>query len=259
MRVETIGRALVGLFLLVGAPGLFAGCGGEENTGMTLEEKMAEKKAMMEKKHGPSRGGAHAAGATPPGEPEEVVTVTIDNEKWKRFIKKHFEKVLTRKIASENVFRTRILDHIPKPVLPEEGEEPTPEELDPTALAVDEPEEEKGPLQKHPLKDYKVLMIMSGTALPKAVVEDPKGQTFVIQRETRIGDKNGHVRSITQYAIFVKEQDNEKPVPLSIRPPIIGIQTNQALGTDYDPLPEGTQPDRTPFEERLTDTPELRR
>ena len=186
----------------------------------------------------------------------EIVTLSIKNTRWNDHIKTHFvEAYLSNQNARKDIFGSKVLTFMDKPVLDEDADKQDPAE-EVVAAAAEEPVEEVGPLQQHDVKDYRVLMVMSGTALPKAVVEDPAGNAYVIQRETRLGNKNGWVRSITQYAVLVKEEA-EEPITLSIRPPIIGLQPNVPLGTDYDPIQRAPVVDRNPFEERLQTTPPL--
>ena len=84
-------------------------------------------------------------------------------------------------------------------------------------------EEPKGPLQMFPVKDYELMMIMSGTALPKAVVVDPQGQAFAVQEDTRIGDRGGIIESISQYSLVIREPNQERPYVLNIQPPFVDL------------------------------------
>ena len=74
------------------------------------------------------------------------------------------------------------------------------------------------PLEKFPPEDYKLIMIISGTAVPKAIMVDPDGGRHVVRKENRIGNRNGVIDEITEFEIIVKEPFEEVDTVLSIRP-----------------------------------------
>ena len=217
---------------------------------------MAQKEKEREEKYGIVPGGG-SKGVK--GSPRELITITLVNPNWKDKIRKHFvDGYLARKQTTrKDVFRPNVLTFIEKPE-PEEEKAEEEEEPEPTIEEELAEEEEKGLLQQHTLKEYKLLLIMSGTALPKAVIEDPKGNAFVVQRETRIGNKGGIVEAITQYSVFVRERDSEKPSILTIQPEYVGVQTTVGFVGQVEGTEEALEPPRpvrTPFEEKLTVTP----
>lgn len=150
------------------------------------------------------------------------VVIPLKNQKWNA-IEQHFRKYLGQKHTTpKDVFRSSILKFVPRPAVKETEEE--------KVETVELEQEERGPLQQYPLKEYRLLLIMSGTAVPKAVVVDPKSQAFVVQRDTRIGDKGGIVEAITQYDVVVKEPNAEDAVKLSIKPPYVDLASQTSGG-----------------------------
>ena len=204
-----------GLLLGAAATGgaLLAGCGGSNET---------HKRPVDPRKNRPHASGPAATAA---GKGTDLVTIKLQNPKWD-IIQPYFEKYLAEKhTAPKDAFKPEMLKFIPRPTIKPKSAEPTEPQVE------KEPKEDRGPLQQYPLKQYSLQIIMSGTAVPKAVVIDPKGEAFVIQRDTRIGDKGGIVESITQYMVVVKEPNTDKPVKMTIKPPFIDLATQVGLGT----------------------------
>lgn len=147
--------------------------------------------------------------------PDQLVLVKLDNAKW-GLVGPHFKKFLAQKHATpKDAFAPNTTSFIPRPVIAQDDD-----------VVEDLPIEEevpRGPLEQFALGDYVVKSIMSGTAVPKAMVVDPKGEAYIIQKDTKMGDKGGIVQSITQYMVIVKEPNTEEPAKLTIRPPFIDL------------------------------------
>jgi len=151
-----------------------------------------------------------------------MVTVQITNPRWD-LLKTHFEKMASKRHSPvHDVFRPQVLNFIPRPELPE------PETAGPVADVESEFEEVRGPLQLFPLTDYELLLVMSGTAMPKALVVDPKGQTHVITRDMRMGDSGGIIEHISQYMVVIREPNSERPYKLTITPPFMDMTSKVA-------------------------------
>ena len=138
-----------------------------------------------------------------------------------------------------------MLNFIPRPELPE------PETAGPVSDVETEYEEVRGPLQLFPLTDYELLLVMSGTAMPKALVVDPKGQTHVITRDMRMGDSGGIIEHISQYMVVVREPNSERPYKLTIPPPFMDM-TSKVAGPSES---EGETADATPVPEQTGSEP----
>jgi hypothetical protein len=61
------------------------------------------------------------------------------------------------------------------------------------------------PLQYYDTDSYKLVLIMSGTATPKALVSDPQSKSYVITVDTPIGNRNGRVVSISGSEVRIEE------------------------------------------------------
>lgn len=61
------------------------------------------------------------------------------------------------------------------------------------------------PLQVYDSDSYKLVLIMSGTATPKAQVIDPQGKAYNIKVGDQIGNKNGKVVSISGTEVRIEE------------------------------------------------------
>jgi len=197
-----IARVLIASFLCGGALEVSA-CGEEETM-----ERPFDPRAERRRKSGNKTGAVS---------PDGLVVVRLDNPKW-GLVAPHFKKFLAQKHATpKDAFGPNTTTFIPRPVIAQDDDQ-----------AEDLPIEEeapRGPLEQFPLTDYVVKSIMSGTAVAKAMVVDPKGEAYIIQTDTKMGDKGGIVESITQYMVVVKEPNSEEPVKITIRPPFIDLVT----------------------------------
>lgn len=203
-----LARLILGLFVLVTVIPLTA-CGDDE---------VAPARPVDPRRNRPGHGPKKSKALDPAG----MVTVQITNPRWD-MLKTHFEKMSTKRHSPvHDVFRPQVLNFIPRPELPE------PETAGPVADVETQFEEVRGPLQLFPLTDYELLLVMSGTAMPKALVVDPKGQTHVVTRDMRMGDAGGIIEHISQYMVVVREPNSERPYKLTIAPPFMDMTTKVA-------------------------------
>jgi Tfp pilus assembly protein PilP len=210
-----LGLMLVTSSLLVAAP-MMSGCGDDETAGERPEDP---------RKNRPTRPD-RAAGPT--GAKDELVTLKFENPKWD-LMQPYFSKFLEQKhTAPKDLFAPRVAKFIPRPAVE------TKEEIEETIAKVED-EPPRGPLEQYALKDYRLMLIMSGTAVPKAVVVDPKSQAYVIQRDTRIGSKGGIVESITQYMVVVKEPNEENATKIAIKPPYLDLAARPGFDEEEPP------------------------
>jgi hypothetical protein len=184
-----------------------SGCGGEDEQMVRPEDPRAQSRRTKSTKADDSSGAA----------------LKVPTERWEP-IADHFSRYLSQKhTLPKDVFLPNAVKFIPRPTFKED-------------LSIDVVDIESslgddvGPLQLYPSKDYRLLLVMSGTALPKAVVQSPTGEAFVIQRDTRLGDNGGMVEAITQYTVVVREPDEEDLVRLTIQPPYVDL-ASQTAGT----------------------------
>lgn len=180
-------------------------------------------------------GGSSSPSAPPPGPParkpkvalkEEapVAIIHVPNKKWDR-IKDAFEKFANEPAtAKKDTYRDNIVNFVAKPEIPEVPEEEAP---------IEEPlDSANSPLQRYTTDEFRLLMVMSGTVIPKAVVVDPIGNTWVVKKDTPIGNKNGVIQNITQYSVIVREPDGEKPIEKTIKPEIFTLAEDLSASTD---------------------------
>jgi len=79
------------------------------------------------------------------------------------------------------------------------------------------------PLQKYTLAELKLVAIVIGLENPKAMVEDPKGDGYILSKGTLIGDKFGEVTEIKRNEVVVveKEVDYSSGEIVHIKVPLI--------------------------------------
>ncbi len=70
---------------------------------------------------------------------------------------------------------------------------------------------EGGPELRTPLEEYNVAQfelvgIIWDVKEPKAIVKDPKGETYIVGKGTRIGRNNGKITKITEKKVYIVEE-----------------------------------------------------
>jgi len=209
------------VLMLLSIGGVVAACGGEEAKMTRPKDPRTKKK----KKSGDSV------------DPTAEVTIQLTKPRW-IVLEPHFRKLLKQEHApAKDVFAPQVLKLIPRPELPAEDEDEEEVSLLEVEAVVESP---KGPLEQFSLRDYELMMVMSGTAMPKAVVTDPAGSAFVIQVEDRLGSGGGIVEAISQYTLTIREPNADQPFILSIEPPFAN------LATRADSDPDGGNPNVVP-------------
>lgn len=226
-----LARIILGLFVFVTVVPL-VGCG---------DDDVAPPRPVDPRQNRPGHGKKKSKLLDPAG----MVTVQITNPRWD-MLKTHFEKMSSKRHSPvHDVFRPQVLNFIPRPELPE------PETTGAVQDVETDFEEVRGPLQLFPLTDYELLLVMSGTAMPKALVVDPKGQTHAVTRNMRMGDSGGIIEHISQYMVVVREPNSERPYKLTIAPPLMDMTSkvagsSEAQGETADATPapqsEGLEP-----------------
>ncbi len=83
------------------------------------------------------------------------------------------------------------------------------------------PEIPKGPLQRLPLSSYRVILIQTGTAEPKALLEATGGLAFPVTRDTYVGNEGAYVHDITQYYVVFRMPGEPEPVIKSLKPELL--------------------------------------
>lgn len=68
------------------------------------------------------------------------------------------------------------------------------------------PEKKLEPTEEYELDQYRLTGLITGTAQPKAMVEDPKGRGHTLRIGSRLGKKGGRVTRITSTGIVVTEE-----------------------------------------------------
>ena len=72
------------------------------------------------------------------------------------------------------------------------------------------------PEQMYGTKDYRIVGVITGTAIPKVYVIDPGGNRFMLQTNSYLGNKGGTIASIRRDGIVVTEFVDGKIQPVEI-------------------------------------------
>lgn len=188
---------------------LFLGCG---KISTDIGERQGPSKENVRALTDPRTGqlvmtpGSENAPAKGPNEPQAQGQTAFVNPKA-AIIRPFFAASLRRPIESRvNPFRSNLAHFAPHVEVAEEEVEK------------EEKEEAKTPLEFYDVNSYKLVLIMSGTALAKALVVDPKGKGYIVQEGTKIGNRGGKVVSITATEVRIEEPGNP-PIIKSLEPP----------------------------------------
>jgi len=142
-------------------------------------------------------------------------TVLGENPKWKP-IKALFERYTKEPIdgvvnwSLDNT--TKVVEW---PKVPEQAVIDQPVGVDERPADLPDTCATKGPIER-----YVLFMIMTGVAQPKAVFTDPDGGRCDVVRGDALGNDGARVTAITQYKVILSVPGKEKPVTLSLAPPI---------------------------------------
>jgi len=64
----------------------------------------------------------------------------------------------------------------------------------------------KTPLEEYHVSQFEVVGIVWDVKDPKAIIKDPKGETYIVGKGTRIGRNNGKITKITERKIYIVEE-----------------------------------------------------
>ncbi|MBM4345381.1 MAG: hypothetical protein FJ100_18575 [Deltaproteobacteria bacterium] len=167
----------------------------------------------------PGAPGGPAAGGVPGA---ENYIVLGENKNWKP-LKPLFEAYQAREVAGLTDFSlANLVQFIEKPIPPSQTCPPDKPDCDKSEL-VEKPTEielDDTCATKAPLERYSLIILMSGIPTPKAVLTDGTGSQCEVIRGDGLGNEGGRVTAITQYKLIVNQPGKDKPVVLSIAPPI---------------------------------------
>ena len=154
------------------------------------------------------------------------------NPKWSP-LKKLFGKYNERKIEGlENPMLSHLVDHVEKPVI--DNERAPKQKFVATSVEVEEDRpEDHDPRTWMALDRYKLIILMTGSARPKAVIITPNGIRYVLERGDPIGREGGRVKAILQYKMLVAVPKETKPREVSIEPPLARFAEEVAVSKDF--------------------------
>jgi len=157
--------------------------------------------------------------ARPQPPPQQAVTAPAVVEKPQAaLIKPFFAQFLKRPLeAKVDPFRSNLAHFAPHIEIEEEKAEER---------------EQKTPLEYYDVSQYKLVLIMSGTAQPKAMVIDPRGKSYVLQVGTKIGTRDGKVVSITTTEVRI-EEPGRPPFIMALEPPTVEMEKELRAVEEY--------------------------
>jgi type IV pilus assembly protein PilP len=84
-----------------------------------------------------------------------------------------------------------------------------------------------GPLCRWELEQLKLVAVISGVSNPLAMVEDPKGDGYVVRRGTLIGKRNGKVTQIRSGELVVNEIYKDQTGKSHVSPVVIKLPVDK--------------------------------
>ena len=188
-------------------------------------------------------GGGAKRGGIPPAPPVEEKPVedptkdkfeTLgENPKWIP-LREMFAGFKEQKI--ENLANPLLTNHVvfvEPPPLPERNKKKDEVPVSPLERGGFDRNKDKDKRAIAPLKQYKLVMLLTGTANPKAVVIGPQGRRFVLRRNDPLGSEGGRVRAILQYEMLVSVPNEKRPRKVSIEPPLAKIASGEYAPDDF--------------------------
>lgn len=189
-------------------PITLAGCGGDGGGGP--------------KPHMPPPAAAAAEEEEADPTVDEYTTLGV-NPKWVP-LQSMFDAYKTQKI--ENLANPLLTNHVvfvEPPPLPERKSAESEIPVSPLERGGFDRNKDKDKRTVAPLESYKLVMLMTGTANPKAVVIGPQGRRFILKRNDPLGSEKGRIRAILQYKMLVSVPNEAKARTVSIEPPLAKI------------------------------------
>ena len=165
---------------------------------------------------GTQGGGGGPTSAPKKAAPPAAVEPTDD---WSA-LEPYFNQFVDQSITDfKDPFKLQIVKHVGKKDLLDRLSAMRPLESDDEESRG--PEVPKGPLQRFGIQGYRPIIIMTGLAEPKAVLEAPSGQTFVVTRDTYVGSEGGFVEDLTQYHVVFRVPGMENLLVMSLKPELM--------------------------------------
>ena len=215
--MKSIGVGLVALVVLA----LLVSC--EDDAAVQVEHPAAARARELEKKKAEAKKKTALVMATAVEVPEK--------EEW-QIIAPLFESFRPAKDMRKDIFMSR-LDKFnppdPKAVAALEAMDAKDEEPGAEAEADRTEKAALEGLRMYGADEFKVVAILSGLGVPRAILRDPKGGTHMVKVDTLIGNENGKVTAIKQYVVMVEYYDSgsddtktePRKQPLSLEPALL--------------------------------------
>ena len=178
---------------------------------------------------GGGRGRPRPKGPPPAPKPEpdpvlENFELLGENPQWTpiKGLFKAYEKGRIEELA--NPMQSNLVTYVERPIIESKPVEEEQASVATTAAPKPGEEAELDPRRKFPLNQFQLIILLTGTSRPKAVVLSPKDERYELSRGDPIGEEGGRVRAITQYAMLVAMPGQTKLKKVSLRPPLAGVE-----------------------------------
>ncbi len=196
------------LFVVAAVAAVTAGCGEEEKPKGTFWKP-------------PEPGSEEAVAEVP----EDTEWITLgENPKWVP-VKPLLERYRLRNIGElKNPMMTHLVEFVEPPDI-----DPTKIEADQaeTRAILDEPPQLDVDINdvrtSGPIERYELVLLMSGTPRPKAVMVTADGTRIDLERGDPIGIEGGRVKAILQYKMLVDVPGENVTREISIAPPLVSF------------------------------------
>jgi|ETNmetMinimDraft_26_1059896.scaffolds.fasta_scaffold44661_2 hypothetical protein len=154
------------------------------------------------------------------------------NPKWTP-LQDLFDKYNERKIEGlENPMLSHLVDHVERPVIDQEKTRKKKEIATSYEVEDDRPEDHD-PRTWMALGRYKLIILMTGIARPKAVIITPNGVRYVLVRGDPLGSEGGRVKAILQYKMLVAVPSETEPRIVTIEPPLARFAEEAGVSKDF--------------------------
>ncbi len=180
-------------------------------------------------------GGGAAEPVAEESEDKELLEGYVQlgvNPKWTP-LKGLFNAYTEHKIEGlENPMLSHLVDHVERPVIDTERAAKK-KEIATSYEVEDGRPEDQDPRTWMELQRYRLIILMTGIARPKAVIIAPNGVRYVLERGDPLGSEGGRVKAILQYKMLVAVPSETEPRVITIAPPLAQFAEEGAVSKDF--------------------------
>jgi type IV pilus assembly protein PilP len=92
---------------------------------------------------------------------------------------------------------------------------------------VDDQSLPKTPLERYTIDQLKLTAIVYGITNPRALVQAPDDQSYIVRRNTRIGKNRGKISKITKHSLIIEEEYRDPTGKLVVNEQVLELRPEE--------------------------------